>query len=89
MNKFQDLEQVLTTEKETIKEKKLSNLVIYSDQRFQFTYKNYITLLESQGIKVSHSRRGKCLNNAHIECFFGHLKSELPYLYSLKQMKKF
>lgn len=84
LSKFQDLEQVLTTVKETIKDKKLSNLVIHSDQGFQFTHKSYITLLESQGIKVSHSRRGKCLDNAPIECFFGHLKSELPYLYSLK-----
>lgn len=84
LSKFQDLEQVLTTIKETIKDKKLSNLVIHSDQGFQFTHKSYITLLESQGIKVSHSRRGKCLDNAPIECFFGHLKSELPYLYSLK-----
>lgn len=41
-------------------------------------------LHQNQEIMVSHSRRWKCLDNASIECLFGHLKSELPYLYSLK-----
>ena len=58
--------------------------MIHSDQGFQFIHKRYIAFLESQGIKVSHFRRGKCLDNAPIECFIGHLKSELLYLYSVK-----
>jgi len=48
LSKFQDLEHVLSVVKETIKDKKLSNLVIHSDQGFQFTHKNYIDLLESK-----------------------------------------
>ena len=84
LSKLQNLEHALNTINEAIKDKKLDNLIIHSDQGFQFTHKSYVTLLESKGIKVSHSRRGKCLDNAPIECFFGHLKSELPHLYSQK-----
>ena len=31
------------------------------------------------GIRVSYSRKGNCLDNASIESFFGHMKSETFY----------
>lgn len=78
----QNLKQVLTTIDRAIEDKNVSNLIIHSDQGFQFTSKKYIKFLENKGITVSHSRRGNCLDNSPIECFFGHLKSEYKYLYS-------
>ena len=37
-------------------------------------------LLKEHGIKQSMSRKGNCLDNAVVECFFGTLKSECFYL---------
>lgn len=40
----------------------------------------YINQLKEKGIQVSISRRGNCWDNAPIESFFSHFKSELIYL---------
>lgn len=50
--------------------------VLHSDQGFQYTSKQYKCTLESAGIQGSHSRKGNCLDNACIESFFSHLKTE-------------
>jgi len=78
----QTLSQVNRTLERALKGKEVKNLTIHSDQGFQFTHKSYISMLEKQGVKVSHSRRGNCIDNSPIESFFGHLKSEFKYLYS-------
>jgi putative transposase len=31
------------------------------------------------------SRKGNCLDNAAVECFFGHFKSELMYINKFKE----
>jgi putative transposase len=36
--------------------------------------------MEKQGMIGSHSRRGNCFDNACIESFFSHLKTEKLYL---------
>ncbi|WP_197997901.1 IS3 family transposase [Paenibacillus sp. CFBP 13594] len=38
------------------------------------------TRLEAFGVKGSHSRKATCLDNASIESFFSHLKTEKLYL---------
>lgn len=53
------------------------NLMIHSDQGFQYSHPAFSQLLREAGIKQSMSRRGNCLDNAPIESFFGHLKDEL------------
>lgn len=88
IEKRQSLGQVKETLKKALKGRDYSNLTIHSDQGFQFTHKGYINFLEDRGIKVSHSRRGNCLDNAPIECFFSHLKSEFKHLYSPKTDKE-
>lgn len=50
--------------------------ILHSDQGFQYTSKYYRQLLDKIGIRGSHSRRGNCLDNACIESFFSHLKTE-------------
>lgn len=52
--------------------------ILHSDQGFQFTNPRYRTYLKELGITQSMSRRGNCWDNACIENFFSHLKSEMP-----------
>ncbi len=57
-----------------------SNIIIHSDQGTHFTCKQYITLLEDNGITISHSRKGNCHDNAPIESFFALYKKESLWL---------
>ena len=50
--------------------------ILHSDQGFQYTSKYYRQAIEKLGITGSHSRKGNCLDNACIESFFSHLKTE-------------
>jgi putative transposase len=68
-----------------------TNLLLHSDQGWQYQMKQYQFLLKEKGIVQSMSRKGNCLDNAIIENFFGILKSELFYLNkytSIDQLKK-
>ncbi len=51
--------------------------LVHSDQGFQYQHASWRMLLDAHGMTQSMSRRGNCLDNAVIECFFGHLKSEI------------
>ncbi|SNT27904.1 Transposase InsO and inactivated derivatives [Bacillus sp. OK838] len=53
---------------------------LHSDQGFQYTTKSYEKQVKELGIQGSHSRRGNCHDNACIESFFSHLKTEKLYL---------
>ena len=57
-----------------------TNLILHSDQGWQYQMKQYQYLLKEKGIKQSMSRKGNCLDNSCAENFFGLLKSELFYL---------
>ena len=54
--------------------------LLHSDQGFQYTTQSYAQLLEEKKLTGSHSRRGNCYDNACIESFFSHLKTEKLYL---------
>ncbi len=64
--------------------KNTENLIIHSDQGWQYQMKAYQHLLKEKGIIQSMSRKGNCLNNAVIENFFGTLKSEMFYTKKFK-----
>ena len=57
-----------------------TNLILHSDQGWQYQMKQYQHLLKEKGIRQSMSRKGNCLDNACAENFFGILKSELYYI---------
>ena len=57
-----------------------TNLILHSDQGWQYQMKTYQRALKEKGIRQSMSRKGNCLDNACAENFFGLLKSELFYL---------
>ncbi len=62
--------------------KKITNqkdLMLHSDQGWQYQMVQYQKILERKNIKQSMSRKGNCLDNAIVEIFFGTLKSELYY----------
>lgn len=61
------------------KNKKLSNLIIHSDQGWQYQHKFYTNKLEEKNIIQSMSRKGNSLDNGLMESFFGILKSEMFY----------
>ena len=68
-----------------------TNLMLHSDQGWQYQMKRYQCLLKEKGIIQSMSRKGNCLDNAIIENFFGILKSEMFYTQkfkSIEQLKK-
>jgi transposase InsO family protein len=66
-----------------------SNLILHSDQGAQYQHRIYQRLLQSKGLRQSMSRKGNCLDNAVMENFFGHLKSELLYLQRFDSMEHF
>ena len=66
-----------------------TNLVLHSDQGWQYQHRQYQRMLKAKGIRQSMSRKGNCLDNAVIENFFGLLKSELLYLQKFESMEHF
>ena len=66
-----------------------TNLILHSDQGWQYQHKQYQTMLRDKGVRQSMSRKGNCLDNAVIENFFGLLKSELLYLQKFDSMDHF
>ena len=66
-----------------------TNLILHSDQGWQYQHKHYQRMLKKKGIRQSMSRKGNCLDNAVIENFFGLLKSELLYLQKFESMEQF
>ena len=68
---------VTDTIKQAIKkEKGTDEVLLHSDQGFQYTSDAYFVLTSANKIKPSMSRRGNCWDNAPMENFFGHFKEE-------------
>lgn len=56
-----------------------SQLILHSDQGWQYQMRGYQKILKDKGIRQSMSRKGNCYDNSVIENFFGILKSEFFY----------
>jgi putative transposase len=65
---------------------KNTNLILHSDQGWQYQMKKYQMLLKEKGLIQSMSRKGNCLDNAVIENFFGILKCELFYIMKFRDV---
>jgi putative transposase len=70
------------------KEKDVHNVLLHSDRGGQYTSKLYQNTLEAYDIKASMSRPGNPLDNACIESFFSHLKSEAFHPYSVQNIEE-
>ena len=66
-----------------------TDLVLHSDQGWQYQHKMYQHRLKEKGLSQSMSRKGNCLDNAIMENFFGLLKSELLYLREFESQEEF
>ena len=66
-----------------------TDLILHSDQGWQYQMKQYQYALEKKGIRQSMSRKGNCLDNSVAENFFGLLKSELLYLQEFNSIEHF
>jgi len=66
-----------------------TNLILHSDQGWQYQMKKNQQMLSSKGICQSMSRKGNCLDNAAMESFFGVLKSELLYISNFYSIEHF
>jgi len=66
-----------------------TELILHSDQGWQYQMKQYQARLKEKGIIQSMSRKGNCLDNAIMEYFFGLLKSELLYLRKFENIEEF
>lgn len=66
-----------------------NEIVLHSDQEWQYQHKNYQNALAEHGIIQSMFRKGNCLDNAVMENFFGLMKSELLYTREFKSMQEF
>lgn len=87
MNVRNDNELVLRTfEKAFQKTKDVTGLIVHSDQGFQYTSYAYHDMLPKVGAQISMSRRGNCYDNASMESFFSHLKTEGLYPYDIRSL---
>ena len=57
----------------------IDNLVVHSDQGWQYQHSFYTKRLEEKNIIQSMSRKGNSLDNGLMESFFGIMKSEMFY----------
>ena len=65
------------------------DLILHSDQGWQYQHRQHQRMLREKGIWQSMSRKGNCLDNAVIENFFGLLKSKLLYIQEFQSMEHF
>ncbi|MBO1626580.1 IS3 family transposase [Bacillus arachidis] len=79
-----DNELVLDTLENLVQKRDVRGTILHSDQGFQYTSHVYNKRLSDLGIIGSHSRKGNCHDNACIESFFSHFKSEMLYLHHCK-----
>ena len=85
-----DNEFVMDTLKEAIgKTKDLNGLILHSDQGSQYLSTEYKIICESNGINISHSRKGNPLDNAVIESFHSILKKETLYNNSITTLEEY
>lgn len=66
-----------------------ANLILHSDQGWQYRMKPYQRMLKAKGTRQSMSRKGNYYDNSVMENFFGLLKTELLYLQKFESMEHF
>ncbi len=85
---IQDLKLVADTVRLAIKNTKVANTILHSDQGFQYTSHMYYLLAKEYGLTLSMSRKGTPLDNAPAESFFSAFKTECIYLEKPKTIEE-
>ena len=84
---FKQIEDMLDKAFERIPDN--SNLILHSDQGWQYQLERYQNILKNKGIRQSMSRKSNCLDNACAENFFSILKSEFFYAKEFESINQF
>ena len=80
ISKINNIALVTDTLNEAIaKTKDVRNLIIHSDQGFQYTSFEYKAICEANGITISMSRKGTPIDDSPMESFHSILKEEALY----------
>lgn len=83
-----NLKLVIDTLNKATNKRNTQGTLIHSDQGYQFTSQKYNLLLQKRKMKVSMSRKGNCYDNACIESFFSHFKTECFYRYEFHEKEE-
>jgi putative transposase len=65
-----------------------AHTIFHSDQGSEYANREYRTALDKAQLRVSMSRKGHCWDNAHMESFFGSLKTEMVYFQKFKHLEE-
>ena len=85
-----NLQMVMTMLDRAFKKRNIQgDLILHSDQGWQYQHTRYQKALENRHITQSMSRKGNCLDNAMMENFFGIMKNELLYLQEWESVDQF
>ncbi|KAA0781861.1 IS3 family transposase, partial [Bacillus sp. BB081] len=79
ISESQTLTLAMKTLKQAMRGRRVKDVLLHSDQGSIYTAKEFQAYAKENGIITSMSRRGNCHDNAVMESFFGHLKSEAFY----------
>ncbi|EJV44004.1 putative transposase [Bacillus toyonensis] len=79
ISESQTLALAMKTLKQAMRGRKVKDVLLHSNQGSIYTAKEFQAYAKEKGIITSMSRRGNCHDNAVMESFFGHLKSEAFY----------
>ncbi|WP_368738392.1 IS3 family transposase [Bacillus cereus group sp. BfR-BA-01441] len=85
MSEYNNSKLVTDTVNKVLRNRKVYETVLHSDQGYQYTSKKYKQLLKKHKITVSMSRKRNCYDNACIESFFSHFKAECVYRYTFNE----
>ncbi|PGD58792.1 IS3 family transposase [Bacillus wiedmannii] len=79
ISESQTLTLAMKTLKQAMRGRKVKDVLLHSDQGSIYTAKEFQAYAKENGMITSMSRRGNCHDNAVMESFFAHLKSEAFY----------
>ncbi len=90
ISKFNNNQLVTNTLNEALaKQKDVTNLIIHSDQGFQYTSFEYKAICESNRITISMSRKGTPIDDSPMESFHSILKKETLYNNNITSLQEY
>ena len=90
ISKFNDNKIVIDTLNQALtKRKDVRNLIIHSDQGFQYTSYEYKAICKSNGIQISMSRKGTPIDDSPMESFHSILKKETLYNNNITSLQEY
>lgn len=83
-----DLKLVIDTIKQAKKKRNVEGILLHSDQGYQYTSRQYNNLIKRYKMVASMSRKANCWDNACMENFFSHFKTECFNRYTFRTVEE-